>query len=245
MFMKRLYTLILILFSIQALLVAQSNETEAIGTIPPFKIGITTGAAFFNETDLEKINADLVQSMPFKVETIDNFPPYRSFGGYILTPLAEKIWFGLSYQYYTTGSRLGAKDFSASYSFDQIISSHSLGFLADFTLLKIKKAELFFETTAGVHFATWKIEENLNMGEQIEKSVEQLKATIPFVYPGLKLSYPITKNVGIAVLGGYSLDIYEKYHLESNNKAKPDKQASFSGARLSVALEFQLNTLNK
>ena len=238
--MKQLYILTVMLFSMQAMAMAQSTVTEPIERKHFLKFGVSGGIAFFEEKDLKKMNADLIQTLPFEVNTIDNFPPYPSYGGYILTSVGAGIFIGPSYQYYTSGSRLGAKDYSASYRFDQIISAHSLGLQAELRVLKMQDMGLFIENTFGVHLARWKMEEYFKMDEQVENSVYKFKAIKPFIYPCIKFSSPITANIGIAVKGGYSFDLFGKFKLESDPKIKSDKNVSFSGARLTVALEYQL-----
>lgn len=238
--MKRLYILLLMLFSVQALTRAQSIETKSTEKKTIFKIGLTGGIAFFNEYDLKKSNAEVIRALPFDLATIDNFPPTLCYGGYVLSSLDSRISLGLSYQYYTTGSRLGAKDYSATYSFDQIISAHSLGIVAEFPLSKIGKAEFFCETTAGIHLASWKIEQNFTVGQENEKKQEKLEAIKPFFYPCFKLSYPITPHIAIAAKGGYSFDISGKFKLENDPESKSDKNVLFSGARLTLALEYSL-----
>jgi len=122
--MQRLFLVLIFFLSGLQTLRAQTNEKQ-----DNIKYGITGGVAFFSESYLKQINIDVIKNLPFNVQTINNFPPTICYGGYILTPLGSRISLGPSYQFYTTGSRLGAKDYSGSYTFDQIISAHSLGLL--------------------------------------------------------------------------------------------------------------------
>jgi hypothetical protein len=227
-------SIIFLLTGLQTIL-AQPDETQHM-----LKFGIFGGAFYSNENDLKQLNTDVVKSLPFNVRTINDFPPYFSYGGYVLCVLSPKFSIGSSYQFYTTGSRLGAKDYSGIYSFDQIISAHSLGILTELMMIKSEKSVVYFETTVGFHLANWKMEENYNISGQEENSKEKLIAMKPFIYPGLKCSIPITSSFGIAVKAGYSFDLAGKFRPESNPKVKSNTKVSFSGPRLTIAFEYEL-----
>lgn len=234
--MKRLAFLLVLVFCKLILLQAQSVESGY-----KVKIGITGGFTFYNELDLEMLNSEILKDLPFTVETINNFPPYYSYGAYVLTPIGSRINIGPVYHFYTTGSRLGAKDYSASYSFDQIISAHSLGIQTEITFLRTGNLEVGFENVTGVHLARWSIEEKFSMSEQEDNDEQRLTAIKPFIFPGIKFSYPIIKGFGIAAKAGYSFDLGGKFRLEGNTtESKSEKNASFTGLRLSVALEYKL-----
>ncbi len=234
--MKRLIFVIVFLFCKKILLQAQSIEPGY-----KYKIGITGGFAFYDEKDLEMLNSEVQKNLPFTVEAINNFPPYYSYGAYILAPIGSRLNIGPVYHFYTTGSRLGAKDYSASYSFDQIISAHSLGIQTEITFVRTGKLEVGFENIVGVHFARWSVEEKFSTREQEDNDEQRLTAIKPFAFPGIKFSYPIIKGLGIAAKAGYSFDLGGKFRLEDNKAvSKSEKNASFTGLRLHVALEYKL-----
>lgn len=233
--MQRFLLSIIFLFSGMQTILAQPVETQY-----KLKIGFTVGATYFIEKDLKQLNTDVIKSLPLNVQTINNFPPYFSYGSYILSVLSPKFSIGPSYQFYTTGSRIGAKDYSGSYSFDQIISAHSLGILTELLITKNEKSVVYFESIVGIHLAIWKMEEKYNISDQEEKTTEKLRAIKPFIYPGLKYSFPIASSLGIAVKAGYSFDLAGKFRPESNPEIKSDTKVSFSGPRLSVAIEYGL-----
>jgi len=111
---------IIIFFVSAAGLFAQEAEVKKT-----YKIGLTLGAAYMPQSELRDINRQVEGDLPFAVKTINNFPPYFCYGGYILSQVSPRFAIGPGYWFYTTGSRLGARDYSGSYSFDQILTAHS------------------------------------------------------------------------------------------------------------------------
>lgn len=228
---KKILILIFLVFTASAI-VAQEMETK------DFKIGISGGGALFFEGDLQKINNELIRSSPLNLEIINNFPPFFTYGGYALSKMGKRLAIGPGYNFYTTGSRIGGKDYSGQYSFDQIISAHSLGIQVELLISEKEKSKIFFESIAGANFASWKMIEDLEIGEESQKDETSLKAVRPFVYPGFKFSWNINRSIGIFLKGGVSIDIFGKFHLEGHPEAKSDTRANFSGPRINIGIEY-------
>lgn len=211
-----------------------AQETQ----LKDFKFGVNFGYAFYFEGELEKLNNQVVSALPFDVQTIDNFPPYYCYGIYVMNKMGKKWALGPVYSYYSTGSRLGAKDYSGSYSFDQVLSAHSLGIQMELLISEKEKSVIFFETIAGAQFANWEMDEKLIVGEIKELDSQKLKAVKPFIYPGFKFSWELLQNLSLYVKGGVSLDLAGKFYLEGNPKAKSDTKVNFSGPRITVGIEY-------
>jgi hypothetical protein len=201
---------------------------------PQYKIGLTGGLAVYFENDLKEINTQVLNASPFDLKIINDFPPTFFYGGYILNRMGKRMYFGPSYTFYTTGSRLGIKDYSGSYRFDQILSAHSLGGQFEVLLHTRNKNNIFFEFTAGAHFATWKMDEMLKVGDEKVLDEQTLKAVKPFIYPAFKITKPVYGHLQVALKAGYSFDLAGKY---KTGNMKSNTKASFSGPRLSVILE--------
>jgi hypothetical protein len=101
-----------------------------------------------------------------------------------------------------------------------------------------EKSAIFFEGIAGANFGSWKMNEYLEIGEEIQKDETNLKAIKPFIYPGFKFSWKLNKSIGIFLKGGVSIDIAGKFHLDGNPKAKSDTKVNFSGPRLNFGIEY-------
>lgn len=230
--MNKLFFLILLL-AISSQLLAQET-----GTTVNYKIGVSGGFGLIFPGDLKEINTEVINSSQFDLSVVNNFPPRPVYGGYILNSFGKRIAFGPSYFYFSTGSRLGIKDYSGSYAFDQIVSAHSLGIQFEFLLDEREKSNWYLEFTGGINLATWSIKEKLTIDGEKESDLTKLKATRPFIYPGVKYIYPLTKMLNFTVRAGVSVDLAGKYSFEGNPDYETDSKASFTGPRILVGLEY-------
>jgi len=228
---KRRLLLSIAIFSI-VIVSAQEYKNEN------YRIGITSGFGHYLQDDLQELNQEVQSQLEFETELVDNFPPNIYFGGYFLVNLDPKTFIGINYQFHTTGSRLGLKDFSGSYAFDQILSCHSLAIELEESLTHNKKLDFCLDAVIGVNFATWEIKEELIIGGQKESSSTELQAYRPFIFPSFKLKYPIKKRFIISLSAGYNLEIAGKYKLNGSKGAESDLLAKFTGPRASISVDF-------
>ncbi len=233
---------ILLLVVILSFAKASGAQTE-VWHKSDIKIGVNGGGAWLFQNDLREINRDTRSALPFATQTINDFPPYFTYGGQILVTLSGWLAIGTSYQYYTTGSRIGARDYSATYSFDQVISSHSPGLVAELLLARRPMYAAFFELTGGVNLASWEMEEKLVVGEEKQTDQRKMSAIRPFIYPGFKVVYPLGRSLGIFFKAGYSADLGGKYSTDSYPGGKINPRASFSGIRAVIGLEYKYQNL--
>lgn len=214
---------------------AQNTESSR------FRFGLTGGFTFYSESDLEEINNKLIAALPFDVNTINNFPPGVTYGGYALIRLGNWMYLGPNYQFYTTGSRIGAKDYSGSYTFDQILTAHALSIEIKSLIVRSERVELTFDIDLGVHLAKWEMKEFLMVSEQTAiDSKTVLTALKPFVYPAVSVYFPFNKHIGTSIKAGYSFDLGGKYSLKNDSSSKTESNASFSGPRISLSFEYRL-----
>ena len=211
-----------------------SQESES----KDFKLGISSGGAAFFTGELQKLNNQVVSSSPLGLQTINNFPPTLTYGMYVLNKMGNRLALGPSYNFYTTGSRIGLKDYSGEYSFDQIISAHALGIQLEILISEKENSAVYFENIAGANFGSWKMFEKLTIGNENQKDETRLKAIKPFIYPGFKFLWKINHSFRVFVKGGVSVDVAGKFHIEGNPKAKSETKANYSGARINIGLEY-------
>lgn len=194
------------------------------------------GMSWLFQDDLRNINRETRNMLPFLTQTIDDFPPYLSYGGQIIMVLSPRFGMGTSYMYQTTGSRIGAKDYSATYSFDQIISAHSPGLVLEYVLADRGEWRALAELTGGVHMASWKLKEKMVLGNESEGDEYSFTAIRPYLFPALKAEYPFGKMWFAGIRLGYSFDLGGKYQLANQPDGKSELKASFSGVRGLVTL---------
>lgn len=228
--MKR--ALILVLAFLFAIVVYSQDEKSFL------KLGLTGGFGGYSYEKLSDINDAVINQLPFGAAVIDNFPDRFYFGGNALIRIANWYCAGPSYQYHSTGSRVGAKDYSGSYHFDQIISAHQLGLENEIRISKSLKPGVFFDISGGVNFSTWKTEGILEISGEKDEDRAEYVAVKPFVLPAFKISYPVYKNFTVAAQAGYLFGLGGKYHLSGNKDYQSTLKIPWSGYRFSLSLEY-------
>lgn len=230
--MKQLFFLIII--SVVVFNAAAQESRQKL------KLGAFGGFASYSFTNLKDVNNEVINQLPFDVAVIDNFPSRFYFGSHALICVANWYAVGPAYEFHSTGSRIGARDYSGSYQFDQILSSHQLGIENEFQISVGHKPAVFLDISGGANFSIWKLEEILTVGEENQKDKNEYTATKPFVYPSFKLSYPVYNGFIVYTKSGYLFDLGGKYHLSEDNKSKSTLKIPWNGFRISFGLEFEV-----
>jgi len=203
-----------------------------------FRIGITGGFGQYIQTDLKKLNKDIQAQLSFKTDQVADFPVNFFWGAYLLIRLAPDLYLGPSYQFHTTGSRLGLKDYSGSYTFDQILSCHSVGVQIEKSVISSGKFIFSVNGICGVNISAWEIIEDLIVGTQEKKSSTRFLAHRPFIYPAVKLEYPLIRFLSVSLSGGYSIDLFGAYKSDTPNVVKSDMVAKWTGLRASLSIDY-------
>lgn len=230
--MKKLFFLIITLVFVFA--------TTAQESRPKLKLAAFGGFATYSFEKPEDINDEVMNQLPFDVAVIDNFPSRFYFGGNVLIRLADWYAVGPAYEFHSTGSRVGARDYSGSYQFDQILSTHQLGIENEIRISGESKTSVFLILNGGVNFSSWKTEEILTIGEEKQEDKSEYSAIKPFVYPSVKVSYPVYKQFLVFAKAGYLFDLGGKYHLSENKDYQSALKIPWNGLRFSLGLEFEV-----
>jgi len=229
--MKNIFLIILILNSF--LLSGQEQDSK-------FRFGVLGGFGTFNQSDPKSLNQTAIDQLPFDAKIIDEFEPNYNFGAYAQYHLFQKFWIGPEYHYYYTGSRLGQKDYSGIYSFDQYLHSHTVGLKMGYLLTEIDEFSFQFQINSGVGFTKWKMDSKLTIGEDSERQIDNLTGFSWYALPSLVVNYKIFQGFSIVGSAGYSLDLVKKYKYEANSDIKIVKNPDWSGLRLTLGLECEL-----
>jgi len=205
-----------------------------------FILGVSGGIGKYFQTDLKEINRTVQNGLNFETKLTDNFPATFYYGMYLLFTIDRNLSIGPDYQFHTTGSRLAYRDYSGSYTFDQILSCHSPAIRVEATPGKSKNPQFCFSALFGINITTWRISENLIVGEVHEGSETRFDALRPFMYPMVKFRYKITPLISLVPSAGWNFDLSGGYHLHNMKDATTNYVASWSGPRaeLSIDLSF-------
>jgi hypothetical protein len=203
------------------------------------------GLATFQMDGLKDLNALVEESVPFDISNVDNFDPGFYFGASVKTALFSNLMVGLSYQYNTTGSRIGLKDYSGYYNFDQIVNGHLLGIEPGVIMEETSKYRLVFSVMSGALFTSIKTEEVLSVSGQKEEDQEYMSAFSIPVYPSINLSIPVNDFISGYFSAGYMVDTGGKVHLKDNRDAVLNidgypVKTGWTGFRISAGLQLNL-----
>lgn len=229
--MKKIIVLLFILTSLQ--LSAQKNEER-------IKIGGGAGYSFFKQDDLKSINKNIITQLPFDANIIDDFGPSIFFGAYAMYSLKNRFHIGPAYEYHYSGSRLGIKDYSGTFSFDQYIHNHQIGLKVDYSLFLQPKTAFKIELDAGANLTDWKMESKLIVGDNdySEQQQEHLKGLSWYVSPVLKNDFCLLPQLYLVGTIGYIFDLFKNYHLVGKNAVDVVETPNWSGLKMYLGFEF-------
>lgn len=233
--MRKFALLLFVLLSWQ--LSAQVNPEK-------IKLGGIAGYAFYEQHDLKEVNREILAQLPFEARIIDNFEPVFYVGGYVQYELFNRFFLGPKYEYHYSGSRLGTKDYSGIYSFDQYINAHQVGLKFNYSFVSFQRFIFESQLGGGACFTDWRLDTNLEVGEEGEYSEHQLekfKGYSWYISPGLNFGYRLVSQVTLTGSASYSFDIAGKYKYLKNKNFDVVNSPDWSGFKVSVGIEFNLN----
>jgi hypothetical protein len=203
-------------------------------------IGLTQGFGYYIQSDLKDLNELVKNNTSFELQTVNNFPVRPFFGGYLTIPLGVKVNFGVDYCFHSTGSRIGQKDYSGSYSFDQVIKTQTLSVFSEILLGRNNKSWVYFHLNAGLDFSTWEITEKMQLFSQTNEDKTKFVANCPFVEPAFVFKWQLYRKIGISVRPAYHFGFGGKYHNPLNHDIKTDQKPGWNGPRISLNVEYSL-----
>ena len=217
-----------------------------VDIFPQVSYSLYVGVGTYGMADLKEINRQQALNLPIETIKVDNFNPGFFPGISANTELSEYLSLGFYYQYYTTGSRIGQRDYSGYYAFDQIVNGHFISLAPEFLIEESDFISVSFVLQAGFIFSSMKIKETLSLSGQTQSDSETFAAGSFSVLPEVKACIPVYKMIsGIASIG-YFYDSGGKIHLKGNHKAvvhlndSPVK-SGWSGFRVSLGIRFDFN----
>ncbi len=221
-----------------------------ISVYPQVSFSSFGGIATFQMNHFKVLNDIIAEALPFNTTSADNFGPGLYFGASVNTMLFPGLMFGLGYQYNTTGSRIGTKDYSGFYCYDQILNGHFLYLEPAVIFEETSKYSFVLSFPSGAVFTRARLEEILSVSDRDEKSSEALSALSFAICPSLKASFPVKDCLSAFVSIGYMIDKGGKVHLNGNSNAvlrAGDRivKTGWTGLRLSAGLNLNLPVQSK
>ncbi|MEI6885326.1 MAG: hypothetical protein WCO02_12610 [Bacteroidota bacterium] len=228
--LKRFITVVLI-FS--ALLTAEAQQLELM-----FAAGFASSSMY----DLKDLNSQVKNNLPFQTDVVSNFPVTPQYGGIVAVHFGNVYKLGMLYAFNSTGSRLAAADYSGSYRFDDIVTSHSIGLMNGFTVFDKKGFGLDLEITLGEVFTTVKISEDFNMGDISESTSEKFTSRGFFIEPRIEANYQWKLLKAGVYLGCY---FNPGAKLANSSAQKASTTTNWSGIRFGLLIGIQTGKKKK
>jgi hypothetical protein len=232
--MRNLTLLLLLLFS----LTASGQDSVMI------KIGFFSGFDFYSQAGLRARNQYVINREPFDVKIIDDFVPRPVIGSYFQYVLTKRVTMGPEYTYHYTGSRIGARDYSGTFSFDQYVKVHQIGLKFDYSVLIRNHSSVILEMSTGAGFTNYKIESDLQFGENLVDAVKDavlLKGISWYTRPALQYQFSF-RHLDLFGSICYSSEPLRKFKYE-NNVIKQDLP-SCKGFNMIFGIDYAINYIS-
>jgi hypothetical protein len=236
-YLKFIFTLILL------------SQLSGNAQVSPARLSFSVSASYgsFNMEHLKDINEELVRQLPFNVKSVDNFNPRFYFDGSLQTTLFSKMVLGINYQYYTTGSRIGQKDYSGHYTFDLIANGHYAGLEPGVILSNKKVICIIASVKCGALFTGIEMNEDFEVGEIKSTDFQDLKAFSIGITPTIKATIPIIRPLRCSLSLGRMIDTGGKLHLPDDKDAvlminNSKVKTGWSGWRIAIELNIDIPT---
>lgn len=212
-----------------------------------FKIEYEQGIGYYSMNDLKELNESIAKGLPFETKLVSDFPNYWFYRPGIGLKF-NNLELTMVLSYFSTGSRIAAKDYSANYKFDTKVRSFSPGIKIKYHFKQQNK--LFFSTYGilGMDFTSLELKDLLEITESTMVNSNMKFNTNCFsIEPGVNVNYSI-KFISVSLNFGYSLHLKKNaFHLKdekerilqnptSSNKIYPEWQ----GLRIGISLNFDL-----
>lgn len=222
-----------------AILVGENITNKRIS----FELDFGMGSYAMN--DLKEFNDHLSSEMVFETKTINNFPiHYR--GAVKMLFNTNSISIGPIISYQSTGSRVSAKDYSAEYTFDQVVSGIMPGIAFTTELLQSNLGLLNLNINLTAIRSTLKMTDQLIITNATEQTnTLKLNAWGVGLEPGLSYLFLLKSRIGLGLNLSGMFQLYNQpfYLNEKNNQLinpTTDKgvKPNWSGVRFSLVIHI-------
>lgn len=208
------------------------------------KFGIMGGYDFFAQDELKAVNTSVINSLPFESKVINDFKPSFYFGTYLQYELFNHFDIGPSYEYHYSGSRVGSRDYSGQFIFDQYIHTHQIALKIDYALVSSDRIEVCIQLNGGVNLSSWKMDTDFELGDngqfENQQSTDELEGFSWHISPAIKCAYQLVPKISLTAAAAYAFDLDPKYHYKDNKDWKATQSPEWSGVNISLGLEFRL-----
>ncbi|MCT4648167.1 MAG: hypothetical protein N4A74_24475 [Carboxylicivirga sp.] len=233
--MKYLLCLIIILFGL-------NSHAQQL------KLSMEVGLGTYELNGLKAINDAVLSELPIKAKLVDDFPPHLYYRPSV-SLVYNKIAWGFSHSYLSTGSRISTKDHTGEYRFDMIVSAHSPGLHFDFFLSQNSKISSYIRILTGAKFSRLNIDEYFKLAEKVHTNESiRFKSTNFFLEPAIYFTLPIKSFLFESHLG-YDMSMGDNTLTDSSGErelANPKNgnavPPNWNGVRIGIGVSYILGS---
>jgi hypothetical protein len=111
-------------------------------------LSITGGFGTYDQESLHSYHDLLISRLPVEARGFNYFPPYTNTRMTLFRQHTDKLKYGLSYAFSTTGAMANYTDYSGYLNLDQVVTAYQLGVFAGYRLVNVDFASGRFDISA-------------------------------------------------------------------------------------------------
>lgn len=177
-------------------------------------VSVSAGIGSFHLSELKSYQEQLNSRLPVEATGFDFFPNYTSIRINLFRQPAEKVRYGITYGFSTTGAHSNYADYSGILNLDQNITSYQLGISGGYRLLQMNftrtTLEMMVYGDLRLGYVRDEVQMNINTDYYYENSRMILNAFTPLAEAGIDAMFRFTK-VSLGISGGYLYDTGSKF----------------------------------
>lgn len=207
--------------------------------VPPFfSFSFASGYGSYAMPDLKRINTVTSQNLPFRADDVNSFDPGPFFSVSVRYQ-NDVLCAALGYQNYSTGSRIGLKDYSGIYTFDQIAGGH-FAYFQPGLIFGNRYVSVMPSVPVGLMFSSLRLEENLKVGDFESHDDLNVVAKSLIIEPSLNVNLSVLPFLSLTCGVGWMFDSGGKYHVKKHKEALLDidgqVKSGWQGWRLTAGI---------
>lgn len=209
----------------------------------------SAGLATYSLADLKGLQSEYVRNVPeIPVKAVTTFPAYLFYNGQLEMQATQKLFFGFSLGFYSTGARNHLADYSGEYSLDMPLKSFRTGFhvkAGEVILRGTRKLSFMPRFETGIRNSKLVKKESLNIAGFYSYFDSSAYSSRNFyIEPSIICQMEIFKNVKGFVSMGWEQDFGSKLFLKGKdgewlkNGDEKTVKLNMSGLRISIGVSY-------
>jgi hypothetical protein len=235
--MKKIIYLILFLSLVSNFAVSKDNDIKV-----SFSSGIGNYSLESLKIYVNNYNTDFFYNNKFHLSETGGFPPFYYFSGEVKKEFFENIFFGITYSYISTGTRLSAGNSNVSYYTDFLVNANIIGisYQSDFPVFSDFHLKPF--STFDFIFSNLDVKENAQSTQKTTTNEINMTTNSNGVSIGSDFVYSFWNlSVGLRLYYYYEHSIFFNREFDDSSDEVNDViQSDWKGFRVGMIFEYSL-----